>query len=492
MEFDHFGIEKSYFEENFDLNQLIKNLPERLSTEYLTENKDKLEKSLTVVSRKVSELILSHQPTYVEELQRIANLQKSITDSIRVCSQGRSCLRFIKTGTGEIGSTIIEHHKKRESLSKLLVPLTAISELRRTVLTIRSLIEQENFPEAIRMCKDAEKSLAKIKEFKCVDELGSRINVTLEYIGEKVDIVLSRMCHEFDYNIYSKLQESYILLNRSEIDFKLNFFSAHHRSSISELTTFLENEIWEMVPVKTDFKLVQLKEFAFLREPQQTVIKLLEAKSEDLYSCPDYISQLPTDRISLSSDSENSELNEDFVREEGVEDDDDESDIMNQQQEQVEREQRQNPIPNVKSAQPPLGPVLTNSSLNVLRLIGKYIQMMIVLEPIAYEILLKIYELLDFYIKFVFKKFGPDRADRDETLRRLISGQASSQDQTSNKMSPQKSVAIGSLIFLVNQIWNLQEYLESLISAEFRAQLKEQFSKPNSIIPDFLKARAEL
>lgn len=354
----------------------------------------------------------------------------------------------------------------------------------------------------------------------------------------------------------------------------LNFFNAYHSSSVEELKMFIENEIWEMLPVKSDFKLVQLKEFSFLRnqtsplttnefastnsdqecekffsqeqldENKQSTTspfdKILQADKdtgEDLFgrspesqhqqegsSYFDQDDALPLDRISLSSDSE-SELAKDYVDEEG---NDDLPEIETSTQTPTTTTTT-NHLRLTKHS----GPVLTNSSLNVLRLAGRYVQMMNVLSPISFEILMKIYKLLDHYTAFVYKRFAPDN-DKNlnsviNSLRESLIGnnQTNIEDATSSllsnnnnrsqqvadtttttnstnqlnhqankeqsaSMNSQKAVAVESLIFLVNQLWNLQEYLESLISAEQRARLREQFSQNCSMIPDFLKARADM
>lgn len=832
MDADEFiqSIDKIYFEDekNFNLDHLVDKLPDNLTSEYLLEYKGKLEKLLTVVTRKVSELILSHQPTYVDELQRIANLQKSITESIRVCTQGRSYLRFIKDGTAKNGSVIVEHYKRRESLAKLLDSLTAISDLRKSVFEIRTLIDsQEDFPKAIQMCKDGKALLASFQQFKCVNELGLKLNDTIELIGEQVDTVLSNMCLSFCPNVYAKLQASYVLLDRSEIavdqllmhfcsainsqahnivinhliqeltpntcdeqqqqkpakeenraqeqmtshiklkkdfqelckmlspekylncllevcttfwlimlnykrilkwhnvgiteksheyldevntdsdggnngsqqnnreEFKrlyveqkligglsrvwydmkrklsllilnhdfsnyrfdefikilgiidlvvrignefcaapssedlvgcinsqaLNFFNAYHKSSMDELKMFLENELWQKVPVKNDFKLVQLKEFSFLRLsnqiqptksityqisnrynyssdtlfftqdiidncdargnethitktpdsmsdlppsviPFEQVLQASRDTTEDLFksdtSVPYFDREeepLPLDKISLSTDSDDdieSELNKDFVEED---------EFVSSEEEQPMNKNEIPLVPGVKQDSASIepnssetrylltknsGPVLTNSSLNVLRLFGRYIQMMTVLEPISYEILMRIYNLMDHYTMTVYKNFGPDNDKKSDdknispklkvvirSIREsLIGGGQSVVEETSASSSDsptkssvsslsvqqgvpnitsiinhdltsgqpksnepidsKKAVAVESLIFLVNQLWNLQEYLETLIPSQMRPQLREQFSQSQSIVPDFLKARSEL
>lgn len=389
------GSDKIYFEEELSFEQIATKLPENLTSDILIEHRDRLEKTLSAVTRKISELILSHQPAYVDELKRIADLKESINFSIRACARARGFLKFIKDGTA-----IVELHKKRESLSKLLRSLTTISESKALVLNIRASIESKDFPKALQLCEDGK---ILFKQYRCIPSSNE--------------------------------------LKACIIEEALNHFKAYHRSSKDELRMFLDEESWELVPVKKDFKLIQLKEFSFLR-----------SESSNYEDIPD-------------SDEE---LDRDFVEEE-------------------------EPNKNIKISS---GRVLTNSSLNVLRMFGRYIQMMRRLKPISYEILAGIYDLLDQYTIAAYKKFVPDIEIRAviRSIRENLMGQGvPNLDSLSGyRIDPNKAVAIDSLIFLVNQLWNLQEYLESLIPAEMRPRLKEEFIKNPSIVPNFLKARAEI
>lgn len=727
-------IDQIYYvnEDEFNISHLTSQLPENLTSDYLVTYKRKLERSLSLVSKKVSELILDHQPAYVEELKRISDLQKSLNESIKSCSETRSCLNVILNGGTKTGAIVIEHYKKRETLINLLSSLTTINDLRKSVLNIRQLIDQQDdFPKAIKICRDGKSMLDSFHEYECVKDMNKKLNLLLmnhDFSGYRFDefiqvlgIVDYMIRIGDDFNGGSGSSASNEILNCINSQ-AFNFFNAYHKQSMEEQKMFLENELWEMIPVKSDFKLGQLKEFHFLRsnnsvnkqhqtmishQPSQATNSTTQASSslhdqmqfyneqigesidnncgishdankrqqmikftsiipfdtlldsskelkEDLFGGigPDseaesiiapldshnqdsilkrQASSLLLDKISLSStesdddDDEhlNPELNRDFV-DEGDDDDIEDNNLTpdtklvspdytnprdksNITQTNDQKNTRTTDLMSKNYSYPRIsssshnsnnnnnqfssqtrpstsrfnltrspGPVLTNSSLNILRLVGRYIQMMIVLKPISYEILMRIYSLLEFYTMVVYKKFGPDvksvsnttndagkgkaaldekinlspklrqvmrsiRAslvgtgrldlgpsqspsttntlndpnDRDHSLSTQATSAGSnflqphgpnisniiteeflqvptSPQQNQEPINSQKAVAIESLIYLVNQLWNLQEFLESLIPAEMRPQLREQFTQSNSIVPDFLRARAEM
>lgn len=505
-------------EEHFDLENFICELPENLESVYLLDCKNQLQKTLTTVTHEISESILKHQPVYIGELQRVTDLNKSIIDCIRICGRGRNSLKFIKNCP-----TLLKHYRERESLKKLLKSLTEINDLRRSIIEIQNLIDCQDFSRAIQMCKDSQLHLASFDKYECVNDIGSKLENTLMLIS---DTVISKLCTtNYDPSTYPELRDAYFQLDRCDIavDRALHFFCSFHSSSVDELKMFLENESWEMLPVKSDFNVMQLKEFSFLREntnsnstedlfggdnqpnSQQNQEQRQQEETEQIKQQPSYFDQpdaLPLDRISLSSGSDlDPELDKDYI-------DEDEVTEVQTTIDSVSSCSKKNPNRLTKTA----GPVLTNSSLNVLRLAGRYIQMMNVLSPISFEILMNIYKLLDQYTIFVFRKFGSDNDRQLEEViaslrENLIGGQANIESasemlgrQTKTNdlngqvqpVEPKKAVAIESLIFLVNQLWNLHEYLVTLISPEQQTKLREQFSQNHSTIPNFLKARAEL
>lgn len=622
------NIDEQYLKDEFKLDKLTDELPADLTCEYLLDHKSRLDKLVHGVSRKMSELILSRQPTYVDELKRIADLQQSIDESIRVCTTARSCLKFIKDG-----SSIVSRYRRREHLAEVLKSLSAIRDLRIIANEIRRLIDtQEDLTKAIDLCKQGRAILNSLQDFECVKRFGERLkeaiklkiieliwNYRFDEFIENLNVIESLIHISNEFCGQAEANELRECLNSQSI----SFFKAYHKTSMDELKMFLENELWHMVPVKSDFKLAQLREFSFLRPKLQTADKFRISDqidvAENIYIASDVFeldddvdaksnvqlmesttlcarslhtssssytqrtNKLPLDKISLPSESDDdedidAELLKDSVEEdEFVSSEDDDqvkapnlspikraSDSHNQNSTSQIDNNADEAIMRQLNLVKTSGPVLTNSSLSVLRIFGRYIQMMSVLEPISYEILLKIYGVLDYYTIIVYQKFEPEvnakqddlkktnaREDKIRTvirsIRESLVGQSQSsgdnmlfdstsvskdgqtkqtyrsssnlshsvsnisdiikqdlaQDQIQQQdrsktqqecMDPKKAVAIESLIYLVNQLWNLQEYLESLIPAEQRAQLREQFSSQcqSSIVPDFLRARAEL
>lgn len=88
--------------------------------DFIITEKNRLKKQLSVVSRKVSELMLKHQPEYNEELQRVIDLQILLNDAINLTSQSRTNLKLFKTNVTLSILSIIYNERRKENASKLL------------------------------------------------------------------------------------------------------------------------------------------------------------------------------------------------------------------------------------------------------------------------------------------------------------------------------------------------------------------------------------
>ena len=118
------SIESIYFEAK-SVSQcedhIIYNLPKAiLDVDFIITEKNRLKKQLSVVSRKVSELMLQHQPEYNEELQRVIDLQILLNDAINLTSKSRANLKLFKSNVTLNILTVIYNERRRLNASKLL------------------------------------------------------------------------------------------------------------------------------------------------------------------------------------------------------------------------------------------------------------------------------------------------------------------------------------------------------------------------------------
>ncbi|XP_076113826.1 syndetin-like isoform X4 [Mytilus galloprovincialis] len=315
----------------------------------------------------------------------------------------------------------------------------------------------------------------------------------------------------------------------------LNYFKNHHRYRMDELRMFLENEGWELCPVKTNFTYSRLLEFKFMKHWN---------KSPELSPRGD--SSLTTDNKVVyfkdftdgatpfdvhPEDDENEDVFSYSFDSEGNDSDSD-SDIPDElKQDYIDeitgeaRSHRQYKRRISHNRSRKNVPIVTNTTINLLRVIGKYMKMITVLKPIAFDVIYCISQLFDYYLYTVYSFFGSHDSVRNErainqrlhlTLQRIHSNVIAEEvtpgappvDSEENQdrvpqphLSPvvdltaadklfglsERVVAAESLVFLANQFEQLQPHFETMIPTNKKAFLQQFYSQTISIAAELRK-----
>uniref|UniRef100_A0A3Q1EX54 VPS50 EARP/GARPII complex subunit n=1 Tax=Acanthochromis polyacanthus TaxID=80966 RepID=A0A3Q1EX54_9TELE len=331
----------------------------------------------------------------------------------------------------------------------------------------------------------------------------------------------------------------------------VNYFKNYHRARLEELRMFLENETWELCPVKSNFNIAQLHEFKFMgqcrspsvspsRQPASSTsppqeepslfqqylqegnpfemhIEHKEEETEDVLASNGYESDELEKSVYQDYDSDSDvpdELKQDYVDEQT-------GDVP---QKSVSRETIRSKKKSDYNLNKTNAPILTNTTLNVIRLVGKYMQMMNILKPIAFDVIHCVSQLFDYYLYAVYTFFG--RNDMYEssglglissrlrtTLNRiqesLIDMNAGvhgpTEDRKEKVPSPhlsqmvvltssgtlyglaQRVVATESLVFLAEQFESLQSHLDTMMPAAKKPFLQQFYSQTVSTASELRK-----
>ncbi|KAL3842010.1 hypothetical protein ACJMK2_020083 [Sinanodonta woodiana] len=698
------SIGEVYFkDETHDTSQLeLEKLPEKLELEQIDNDRIKLRRQLQCVSRRVSELVLQNHPAYVGELQRVMELQKTLQLGSVICADARRQLSVARESFTTASLGLLANYRKRQLLKGLLKSLHTIKTMQRTDMRLREMMEEGDYCGAIQLCLECQKAAATFRHYKCISELSSKLQDTLDMLEEQLDVALSKICTNFDVHHYEKVQTAYKLLGKTQTamdqlhmhfasaihntafqivlgyvelcsgtketnfqkkqyadlckyvtiesftpclidlckalwgvmrsyhktmkwheahdiqtdstesdvsrnvelsfdkryikqklengliriwqdvqqkvrtyilgidlsEFKLdefiqfldlvnrmieigdefcqskseglqeslkqqslNYFKNLHRAKMDELRMFLENEGWEMCPVKSNFHIVNLVEFRFMRHLNKDILALNHIDNsidtndtnfqerggyfQDVIECSPF-------EIHVDQDE-----NEDVFAgvgdvEEVERDSDSDSDIPDELKhdyiDEITGETHSRPgrrrITRSRSFHKNVS-LVTNTSLNICRVIGKYMQMMRLLQPIAFDVLTSLAQLFDFYMYTVYIFFGYDLHSMDgleinnrlkTTLLRIQTSlivevplpshtESTSQDNKDRIPQPHLSpiidlhnasrlyglaeriVAVESLIFLAQQLEFLEPHLETMIPSTKKAFLQQFYSQ---------------
>ncbi|CAJ1083918.1 syndetin [Xyrichtys novacula] len=364
--------------------------------------------------------------------------------------------------------------------------------------------------------------------------------------------VISRLMQvgeEFCSSKSEVLQES---IKRQSV----NYFKNYHRARLEELRMFLENETWELCPVKSNFNIAQLHEFKFMGQcrspsvsPSRQATSSSSPAQEELSLFQQYLQEgnpfemhtehreEETEDVLASNGYESDELEKSVYQ-----DYDSDSDVPEElKQDYVDEQTGDAPLKSVSretirskkksdyNLNKTNAPILTNTTLNVIRLVGKYMQMMNILKPIAFDVIHCVSQLFDYYLYAVYTFFG--RNDMYEssglglissrlrtTLNRIqeslidmeavgenagVHGPA--EDRKEKVPSPhlsqlvvltnsgtlyglaQRVVATESLVFLAEQFESLQSHLDTMMPAAKKPFLQQFYSQTVSTASELRK-----
>ncbi|XP_034375196.1 syndetin isoform X1 [Arvicanthis niloticus] len=600
------SIEQVYFSADpFDVVRYeLEKLPPVLNLQELEEYRDKLKQQQAAVSRKVADLILEKQPAYVKELERVTSLQTGLQLAAVICTNGRRHLNVAKEGFTQASLGLLANQRKRQLLIGLLKSLRTIKTLQRTDVRLSEMLEEEDYPGAIQLCLECQKAASTFKHYSCISELNSKLQDTLEQTEEQLDVALSKICKNFDINHYTKVQQAYRLLGKTQTamdqlhmhftqaihntvfqvvlgyvelcagntdtkfqklqykdlcthvtpdsyipcladlckalwevmlsyyrtmewhekhdseetaaasegsnvisteetnfdrgyvkkklehgltriwqdvqlkvktyllgtdlsifkydDFifvldivsrlmqvgeefcgsksevlqesirkqSVNYFKNHHRIRLDELRMFLENETWELCPVKSNFSILQLHEFKFLEQSRSPSVSPSKQPSATSSKPVTLFEQYCSggNPFEIQADHKDEET-EDVLASNGYESDeqeksayqdyDSDSDVPEElKRDYVDEQTGDVPVKSVSretlksrkksdySLNKVNAPILTNTTLNVIRLVGKYMQMMNILKPIAFDVIHFMSQLFDYYLYAIYTFFG--------------------------------------------------------------------------------------
>ncbi|XP_034017409.1 syndetin [Thalassophryne amazonica] len=336
----------------------------------------------------------------------------------------------------------------------------------------------------------------------------------------------------------------------------INYFKNYHRARLEELRMFLENETWELCPVKSNFNIAQLHEFKFMGQcrspslsPSRQVVSSTSLLQEEQSLFQRYLmegnpfemhienKEEDTDDVLASNGYESDELEKSVYQ-----DYDSDSDVPEElKQDYVDEQTGDVPLKSVsretirskKKSDYSLNkintPILTNTTLNVIRLVGKYMQMMNILKPIAFDVIHCVSQLFDYYLYAVYTFFG--RNDMYEssglglissrlrtTLNRIQESlvdmdalgenagvHSQAEDRKEKVPSPhlsqlvvltnsetlyglaQRVVATESLVFLAQQFEALQSHLDTMMPAAKKPFLQQFYSQTVSTASELRK-----
>ncbi|CAB0017518.1 unnamed protein product [Nesidiocoris tenuis] len=255
----------------------------------------------------------------------------------------------------------------------------------------------------------------------------------------------------------------------------INYFNKFHSDKLDDLKVFLENESWTPCPFRgLRSCVVQCAGIADRHDSSSISVDGSSTGTNFFARFPDPRGPTPFDA------SFHVESREEHILSEAVFDD-----LLDDCSEKSDDEHR--------------GPLLTNTTISVLRLCGKYLQMSRLLRSISGEVVTALTQLFEYYLYTVHSFFATDEPKRikDSLIQKdqdldvtvgeaLVSPMVDLSRRDTFYGLRERIVAVESLVFLAKEFDLLKVYLETLLDSSGPSirQLQLFYDQTVSIVPD--------
>jgi len=291
------------------------------------------------------------------------------------------------------------------------------------------------------------------------------------------------------------------------------YFDGLHKSRLEDLLTMMENEMWQKCPVTKDFNIMHIKEFKVFSTSTSTVA--FSGRDSKKATLLDSIKDGSPFRKGAEKNKEEQVQPVQTSIYSSLDDDDDD---MIADELSASRVEEYKDIKKSPAASQTETPLLTTTTINVVRFVTKYLQMMQILQPISYEIFQGVCEILEYYMYSIYNIFG--RTDEDNanisvklrgSLQRLhkhfipppptpgephshelycpvklpnLGPMINLNDQTNLCGLPYRTIAIESITFLEEAMGAIKPFLQGLLPKAREKNVADFYAQTIEIIPE--------
>ncbi|XP_011505781.1 PREDICTED: coiled-coil domain-containing protein 132 [Ceratosolen solmsi marchali] len=243
------SIQREYFDVvgKFDICGLeLSKIPKSFNSNDITEHCKHLIQQHYIVSKKVLLLVLQKQSKCKEIFDKIVEIEKYLTNTVKICKMCRNDLNLATHQFISSSLHILYHFRKQKILESILNVLYSIKTLYQTKDRLQQFLNEENYPKVISLISECQKAAITYNKYHCVISLYSNLSDILEQVEENLDLSLSKICTNFDINNYSSIQVAYNFLGKSQTamdQLHMHFTAAVHNTAFNSILKYSqENE----------------------------------------------------------------------------------------------------------------------------------------------------------------------------------------------------------------------------------------------------------
>ncbi|CAD6190376.1 unnamed protein product [Caenorhabditis auriculariae] len=217
------NIDAAYFvEHDFDAigYELTKLFDIEMCYEDISREHLRLKSQLQVVSKRISNLIMQKSPSYGAQISDMEKIRQDLIQIV-VFRCGHSKVPFsgslsVAKEQSTTALRIIANEKKKYLLKNLRRTLLTLKTFYESEYRIQEVIQEGQFPLAIRMCVEAQDAAKSFRHFSCVNDVVTKLAGISSLLETELSKSLDTLVMVFDQDRYAFVFNAYEMLNKVE------------------------------------------------------------------------------------------------------------------------------------------------------------------------------------------------------------------------------------------------------------------------------------
>ncbi|UMM22725.1 hypothetical protein L5515_003798 [Caenorhabditis briggsae] len=213
------SIDASYFIDNDEFDAIDYELKKLCDIDMCYEDiqreRFRLKSQHTVVSKKISTLIMQKSSSYTNQVGEMENIREKVNGVVDEIISIRKALALATDQTRTCLGLIANEYKKA-SLHKLKTTLTTIKSFHEAETRIRETIQEGNFPLAIQMLIETQIQATGYGQFNCVNDILSKMMELSTLLETELATQLSTIAVVFDSEKYRFVFTAYEMLEKTD------------------------------------------------------------------------------------------------------------------------------------------------------------------------------------------------------------------------------------------------------------------------------------
>uniref|UniRef100_A0A1I7TM47 Vps54_N domain-containing protein n=1 Tax=Caenorhabditis tropicalis TaxID=1561998 RepID=A0A1I7TM47_9PELO len=213
------SIDAAYFIDNDDFDAIDYELKKLCDIDMCYEDiqreRFRLKSQHTVVSKKISTLIIQKSSSYSTQ---VCEMEKIKDEVGKVVNEVLAIRRALSLATEQTRTCLglIANEKKKNVLNEIKATLSTIKSFYVTEKRIQETIEEGNFPLAIQMLIETQINAARYAQFTCVNDVMSKLTAMSCLLEEELTAQLSTIAVVFDSEKYRFVYTAYEMLDKTD------------------------------------------------------------------------------------------------------------------------------------------------------------------------------------------------------------------------------------------------------------------------------------